>query len=101
MAVKRQISGDGKVLEISITGRFDITTYQDFGQAYKDELDSVSRCIIDMTDVEYMDSSALGMLLLLRERAGGDNAQIDITNCSPGIKKILETANFDRMFNIE
>ncbi len=54
-----------------------------------------------MTDAEYMDSSALGMLLLLRERAGGDNAQIDIVNCNPGPEKILKAANFNRLFNIE
>jgi len=101
MAINTQISSDGKVLTISITGRLDITTYRDFNQAYKDKLDTVSKCIIDMTDAEYMDSSALGMLLLLRERAGGDNAQIDIVNCNPGLEKIFKTANFNRLFNIE
>ena len=101
MAVSRQISEDGKVLTISITGRFDITAYKDFGQAYKDRLDSVSNWIINMADVEYMDSSALGMLLMMRERAGSDDAKIDITNCSAGVKKILMTANFNKLFPIE
>ncbi|NVM21022.1 MAG: STAS domain-containing protein [Desulfobacterales bacterium] len=98
MAVKTQISTDGKVCTISITGRFDITTHKDFSGAYKDKLDSVSKWIIDMADVDYMDSSALGMLLMLRERAGGNNAEINIVNCSPGVKKILITANFDKLF---
>jgi len=101
MAIGTQISEDGKVLTISITGRFDITVYKDFGQSYKDKLDSVSKCIIDMADVEYMDSSALGMLLMLRERAGVDDAVIDIVNCTDGIKKILMTANFNKLFHIE
>ncbi|MEE9402492.1 MAG: STAS domain-containing protein, partial [Desulfobacteria bacterium] len=83
------------------TGRFDITTYKDFGEAYKDKLDSVSKCVVDMAEVEYVDSSALGMLLMLRERSGGDSAAIDIVNCSAGIKNIFKTANFDRLFNIE
>lgn len=101
MAVKIQISEEEKVLTISITGRFDITTYKDFSQAYKDKLDSISKWIIDMTDVEYMDSSALGMLLMLRERSGGDSAAIDIVNCSAGIKKIFDTANFNKLFHIK
>ena len=101
MAVNRQISEDGKTLTISITGRFDITTYKDFSEAYKDKLDSISKWIIDMTDVEYLDSSALGMLLMLRERSGSDSAVIDIINCSPGVKNILKMANFDRLFNME
>ncbi|MEE8299959.1 MAG: STAS domain-containing protein [Desulfatiglandales bacterium] len=101
MAVKTKISKDGRILTISITGRFDITTYKDFGEAYKDKLDSVSKCVVDMAEVEYLDSSALGMLLMLRERSGGDSAAIDIVNCTPGVKNILKTANFDRLFNIE
>ena len=88
MAVNRQISEDGSILTISITGRFDITAYRDFGKAYKDELGSVSKTVIDMAEVEYIDSSALGMLLMLRERSGADSAQIDIVNCSPGVKTV-------------
>ena len=48
-----------------------------------------------------MDSSALGMLLLLRERAGGDRAAIEITHCSPEIRKIFAVSNFDRLFKID
>lgn len=101
MAVKREISADGKVLTIRISGRFDITVYKNFGETYKDCLGSVSKCVVDMEEVEYVDSSALGMLLMLRERAGSDSAAIDIVNCSPGVKNILKTANFDKLFNIE
>ena len=101
MAVNSQVSEDGKSLTINITGRFDITTYQEFSEAYKDKLDPISRLIIDMADVEYLDSSALGMLLMLRERSGMDSEAIDIINCSDGVKNILKTANFDRLFNME
>ncbi len=101
MAVIREVSEDGKVLTISVTGRFDITSYKDFSEACKDKTDSISKWVIDMTEVEYIDSSALGMLLMLRERSGGDSAAIDIVNCSTAVQKILETANFNRLFNME
>ena len=48
-----------------------------------------------------MDSSALGMLLILRERAGGDAAKISIKNRNPEIKKILEISNFEKVFKID
>jgi len=101
MAVEKQISEDGKVLTISISGRFDISAYKAFGDAYKDKLDSVSKWIIDMANAECLDSSALGMLLMLRERAGGENADISIVNTSDGVKKIFETANFNKLFTLE
>jgi HptB-dependent secretion and biofilm anti anti-sigma factor len=101
MAIRRAISEDGKVLTISIAGRFDIATYKDFGEAYKDQVGSVKKWVLDMTEVEYLDSSALGMLLMLRERSGGDSAAIAIVNCSPGVRKIFDTVNFDKLFHIE
>lgn len=101
MAIKTQISEDGTVFNITISGRFDITTYKDFGESYKDKLESVSKWIIDMAEVEYVDSSALGMLLMLRERAGSEKADISIVNLNSDLKKIFTTANFHKLFSME
>ena len=101
MAVKTQISEDGKVLTIGIPSRLDITAHKDFGEAYKDKLGPISSCIIDMAEVEFLNSSALGMLLLFRGNAVAENVDISIANCSPGIKKIFAMANFDKLFKME
>ncbi|MCB1654339.1 MAG: STAS domain-containing protein, partial [Pseudomonadales bacterium] len=46
------------------------------------------------------DSSALGMLLLLRDHAGGDNAEIRVINSNPDVLKIFNISNFDKLFDI-
>ncbi|MBF0284336.1 MAG: STAS domain-containing protein [Magnetococcales bacterium] len=56
---------------------------------------------IDFRPVSDMDSSALGMLLLLRSHCGGDKADIRLIHCSPGIKSLLESVKFDALFSIE
>lgn len=101
MAVKTQLTEDGQVLRISVPSRFDITVHKDFGEAYKDKAASISKCIIDMADAEYMDSSALGMLLMLKERIAGTNGAVEIVNCSDAIKRILAMAHFDRLFSVQ
>jgi len=101
MAIKTKISEDGTIFTITISGRFDITAYKDFGESYKDKLESVSKWIIDMAEVEYVDSSALGMLLMLRERAGGGKADINVVNLNSDLKKIFTTANFHKLFSME
>ena len=103
MGVRAEISKTSgeDVLTISVTGRFDINSYKEFTQAYKERPEAITKYVIDMSDLEYMDSSALGMILMLRESAGGENAKIDIINCTPGIKKILRTANFDKLVGVE
>jgi anti-anti-sigma factor len=55
---------------------------------------------VDLSGTDYLDSSALGMLLLLREHAGGEGSKIDIVNSSPDVKKILDVANFGKLFEI-
>jgi hypothetical protein len=35
-----------------------------------------------------------------REHAGGEGSQIDIKNPSPDVKKILDVANFGKLFEI-
>lgn len=102
MTLKNEVSTDGKTLTIFISNRFDISTYSDFGEAYKDKVDKVSSIVIDMMDCSYMDSSALGMLLMMRERFSSDSnhSNISLINTNPNIKKILSTANFDKLFKI-
>jgi len=56
--------------------------------------------IVDLKDATYLDSSALGMLLLLRDHAGGETAHVRIVNCNPDVRKILTISNFEQLFNI-
>lgn len=51
-----------------------------------------------MTD--YLDSSALGMLLVLRDRVANDHESIIIQGAKPEVKKILQIANFDKLFKL-
>jgi anti-anti-sigma regulatory factor len=47
-----------------------------------------------------MDSSALGMLLLLREKLGGQSSKIEFVNVNEEVMKILKVAKFDQLFTI-
>jgi anti-anti-sigma factor len=53
-----------------------------------------------MSNVEYLDSSALGMMLLMRERAEIAGKKIVINGVSPFVVAILKTANFEKLFEI-
>ena len=54
-----------------------------------------------MRKATYLDSSALGMLLLLRDHAGGESAQIRIVHCNADVRRILNISNFEQLFTIE
>jgi anti-anti-sigma factor len=56
--------------------------------------------VVDLKEATYLDSSALGMLLLLRDHVGGDDAEVQVVNTSPDVRKILAISNFDKLFDI-
>lgn len=99
MAITGNVTDGGKTVSISINGRFDFNIHHDFRNIYRNEK-SDAAYKIDMSGTEYIDSSALGMLLLLREHAGNENANITITGCNNDIKKIFAISNFEKLFNI-
>ena len=100
MSVVSEVSLDGKKLTIAIKGRFDFGSHQAFREAYERFYKVPETYIVDLKDATYMDSSALGMLLLLRDHAGGDDAEVRVTNSNSDVRKILAISNFDKLFDI-
>lgn len=101
MSVETQVSASE--VTISVRGRFDFNMHREFRQAYEQAGKNIvaPHYIIDLSGTDYMDSSALGMLLLLRDHAGGEGARISLVKCPPTIRNILEIANFSKMFHID
>jgi len=87
-------------IAIIISGRFDFSMNNDFRKILSESNETGQKYSIDMGAVEDLDSAALGMLLLLREKAGGDTANIKIRKCRPDIVEMLKMANFHTMFDI-
>ncbi len=100
MPIQTRQEDDGKTLVISIDGRFDFSTHQAFRDAYEHGDPGIRTFIVDLSETTYLDSSALGMLLLLRDYAGGDSARIFIENCNGDVRRILSISNFEQLFTI-
>ena len=99
-AIQVKESKNGDTVTIAIRDRFDFIAHKEFRASYKDRSDAF-KYVIDMREVKYIDSSALGMMLLLREHAQKCGGGVVIANCNPGIQKILTIANFGRLFDIQ
>lgn len=54
--------------------------------------------IIDLSDTAYIDSAALGMLLLARHRAEQRGKTITLQGATGTVLQVLQIANFDRLF---
>jgi anti-anti-sigma factor len=100
--METHVSTDAGIARILLQGRFDFGSHRTFKSSYEPPLTcaEVQELEIDMAGVEYLDSSALGMLLILKERAGATNKRVAITNCRGAVKQVLDIANFSKLFVI-
>ena len=89
----------GNELTITITGRFNYDLGKQFRNAYEKEV-GVERYVIDFREVTFIDSSALGRLMLLRALATDSGAAIALVNTSEGVRELLKVTQFDKLFEI-
>ena len=101
MKISKVVTGD--IATIDMHGRFDFNVQRDFKDSYDAQLknDGVAHIHVNLSGVDYLDSSALGMLLMLRERAAASGKSLKLCKPNPGVAQILEIANFSKLFTIE
>ena len=101
MAIYTQSSDDGNTLTIRVEGKFNFASHSDFREAYKSQTETGIKYQIDLSKTEHMDSSALGMLLMIKEHAKVNKGTVTLYHPSTDIKEIFEMANFYALFTIK
>jgi len=97
-----QTHNDNGKARMILKGRFDFQTHRDFRAACENSLTAkdVQSIEVDLEGVEYLDSSALGMLLLLRDKGKNSNKVISLANCRGSVRQVLDIANFGKIFTM-
>jgi anti-anti-sigma factor len=94
------ISQEGKSV-IVLEGRFDFNAHREFREAVDQALKETAREIrVDLAAVDYLDSSALGMLLMLRDKAKGAAKEVVLANARGSAKQVIDIANFGKLFTL-
>lgn len=85
---------------VTLDGRFDFNSHYELRKTTDALLDdaAIRELTVDLTRVDYMDSSALGMLLLLRERCQARGKSVSLAGARGNVKLVLEVANFHTLF---
>lgn len=99
MSIAHEFDKANKSMTLKIQGRFDFGALHDFRKAYEAQ-GPLNKYTLDMSEADFMDSSALGMLLTLRDYAGGDRADIQIVHANDDIRKVIQVTKLDELFKI-
>ena len=88
---------------LSIPQRFDFGHHKIFTEKYQAYVadPECTKIVMDFSRTEYIDSSALGMMVLLNKKAKAQNKQVVVRGATENTKEILIIANFDKLFPFE
>jgi anti-anti-sigma factor len=87
---------------VKLGGRFDFSAHRDFRESCNTCIETVgiSEIEVDLGNVDYLDSSALGMLLMLKEKADAASKRVLLSECRGTVRQVLDIANFGQIFSI-
>ncbi|MGB5467557.1 MAG: STAS domain-containing protein [Sedimenticolaceae bacterium] len=99
MSITTSLSDDGNAVTIHVQGRFDYSTHQAFDRAFKEHPRDERYFVVDFKYADYMDNSAMGIPLQLRDY-GATGRAIELVDGGVDMLEILRTANFDKIFQV-
>lgn len=101
MPTSLEISGE--VGCIILTGKFDFSVQDSFRKVIDETLnnENIKDITVDMANVTFMDSSAIGLLLLLNEKSMADGKSLTLINCHDPIREIFAIGGFDSVLTIQ
>ena len=98
MKVNKKYNGDE--LTMAVEGRIDTITSQILDKQINDELGRFTSLTIDFSDVEYISSAGLRVLISAQKKLDGD-ASMRIFNVGDVVNEIFKMSGFDKILKIE
>lgn len=90
-----------KELTIEVGDRIDTVTAPDFENEIMDEMGKFDSLIIDFTDLEYISSAGLRVLIATQKKLKPENIPMVIKNVNDTINEIFKMSGFDKILKIE
>lgn len=94
------LSRHNDIPHIVVRGSFVFDINKEFRAVYR-SLPAGTAVVVDLAATDYIDSAGLGMLIRLRDYAGGTDDAVTLHAANATVRKILEVANFARLFKID
>lgn len=96
------VRGDETTKELFLQGRLTFSDNVVFRKIVDDLKEyNGTKCVFDLSSLEFIDSAGLGMLMLLRDATVGKPFTISIRNADGQVRRMLEIAKFDALIPFE
>ncbi len=91
----------GKIKQIEITGKFDIESTEEFESLFNKQVEGSPALIsIDMSKLDYIDSSGIGSLIKSLNNLKNKKGKLVLVGMKPMIHNVFKLAKLDMFFEI-
>jgi anti-sigma B factor antagonist len=96
-----KLSQAGNVKIISLSGKYDIESTEEFERIFNSQIDGKSLTIaVDMSNLQYIDSSGIGSLIKCLNNLKSKNGKLLLVDLKPMILNVFKLAKLDLFFEI-
>ncbi|MCC9626017.1 STAS domain-containing protein [Thalassospira sp. MA62] len=89
-------------INVELAGRFTFGDHANFRKLIDEvRASNPETLVLDLSEVDFIDSAGLGMLLLARDEGEKNNSTVILRSPKGQVKRMLEVARFDTLFKLE
>ena len=98
--LKISINNEGKEYTFLLEGRLDTTTSPSFEKKISEVVDGADKLIFDFSDLMYISSAGLRVLLGATQKMEG-KGELIVRNPTQSVREVFDLTGFSRLFTIE
>ena len=95
--MKFDVKTQGKKMEVALEGRMDSATAPEFEK----KLDGVTELVLDFTDLAYLSSAGLRVLLSCQKKMNAAKGSMVVKHVNEIIMEVFEATGFDSILTVE
>ena len=95
------MKSEGSALTVKVSGRMDTTTAPQLEAALKEKMGDTEELVLDFSDLEYISSAGLRVLLSAQKRMNAQGGTMRVTGANDIVKEIFDVTGFSDILTID
>ena len=97
----KKIEQDEKIQTVKLIGDLDVYSEDDFKTFIDEQIDKNKDVIFDLADLDYLDSTGLGMFMIVYNQQKENDKSVRVVKAKENIKKLFKITDLTDLFAME
>ncbi len=97
----KEIKIEDDIQTVKLVGDLDVYSEEDFKEFIEEKIDANKDLVFDLEDLDYLDSTGLGMFMLIYNKQKENGKSVKIINTKENIKKLFKITDLSDLFDME